>query len=271
VIAEHRSDRARPVADRLLAVRAGLLADPDPADPVPPARPPRPPDGPVRVRMEGIVAGHPGRPVLRGAAMEVRGGEVVTISGANGTGKSTLLRVLAGLHEPEAGGVALDGREVSGVPAERRFPGLVLVAQDPGRHLLAERVDAELAIGMRASPLSPRERRERIGRMLEELDLADVAERHPLDLSVGQRERVALGAVLVADPGVIALDEPTRGMDPARKAALAALLRRRAAAGAAVLVATHDMAFARAVGDRALVMAGGVLAPASAPAPAGAR
>ena len=88
---------------------------------------------------------------------------------------------------------------------------------------------------------------------------------------MGQRERVALGAVLVAEPGVIALDEPTRGMDPARKAALAALLRRRAADGAAVVVATHDAAFARAAGDRALTMVDGALAPAPAPVAAGAR
>ena len=74
---------------------------------------------------------------------------------------------------------------------------------------------------------------------------------------MGQRERVALGAVLVARPGVILLDEPTRGMDPARKAALADLLRARAAEGAAVLVATHDAAFAHEAGDRALTMAGG--------------
>ena len=267
VMAEHRSDRARPAADAVLAVRAGRIVAAEAAQAPPPAPAPGA-TGPVRLRMEGIHAGHPGRPVLAGAALEVRAGEVVTISGANGSGKSTLLRVLAGLHAPDAGAVVLDGREVTGLPAERRFPALAMVPQDPGRHLLTERVDAELEVALRASPLPPRERGERVRRQLEELDLADVADRHPLDLSVGQRERVALGAVLVADPGVIALDEPTRGMDPARKAALAALLRARAAAGAAVVVATHDAAFARAAGDRALTMAGGVLEAAPAPSAA---
>ena len=270
VLAEHRADRARPAADRVLAVRAGLLADPDPP-PAEDAPLPAPPAGRVRLRMEGIRAGYPGRPVLRDAALEVRAGEVVTISGANGSGKSTLLRVLAGLHAPDAGAVILDGADVTALPAERRFPALALVGQDPGRHLLGERVNAELAIALRATPLSERERRDRIAGMLEALDLAEVADRHPLDLSVGQRERVALGAVLVADPGVIALDEPTRGMDPARKAALAGLLRRRAAAGAAVLVATHDAAFAREAGHRALTMADGALVAAAARQPEGVR
>ncbi len=81
---------------------------------------------------------------------------------------------------------------------------------------------------------------------------------------MGQRERVALAAILVARPGVIALDEPTRGMDPARKEALAGLLRARAAEGAAIVVATHDAAFARRAGDRALTMRDGVLAAAPA-------
>ncbi len=82
---------------------------------------------------------------------------------------------------------------------------------------------------------------------------------------MGQRERVALAAILVARPGVIALDEPTRGMDPAGRASLAALLRERAAAGAAVLVATHDGGFAGAVADRTLAMDGGALAAAGMP------
>lgn len=271
VVAEHRTDRARTIADRVRAVRAGRIAAADAPEEPAPARPASDPAGPVRARIEAADAGHPGRPVLRGASLELRAGEVVTISGDNGSGKSTLLRVLAGLHRPDAGGVVLDGRDVTEVPAERRFPALALVPQDPGRHLLAERVDAELAIALRADPDSPRGRQERIARMLARLDLADVASRHPLDLSVGQRERVALGAVLVAEPGVIALDEPTRGMDPVRKAALVALLRERAAAGAAVVVATHDAAFARAVGDRALVMVDGAPAELRAPAPAGGR
>jgi energy-coupling factor transport system ATP-binding protein len=206
--------------------------------------------------------------VLRGAGLALRAGRVTILRGPNGSGKSTLLRVLAGLHRPEAGRVRVAGRDVTELPAERRFPEVGLVGQDPGRHLLTERVDDEVGFALARLPLPAAERRRRVAEALEQLDLAPLAGRHPLDLSVGQRERVALAAILAARPRVIALDEPTRGMDPGRKAALAALLRARAAEGAAVVVATHDAGFARAAGDVALEMAGGSARPAPVPAPA---
>ncbi len=107
--------------------------------------------------------------------------------------------------------------------------------------------------------------------MLEALDLAEVADRHPLDLSVGQRERVALARVLVADPGVIVLDEPTRGMDPARKAALAALLRRRAARARRCSWPPTTRPSRARPADRALIMADGALVAPARPAPAAVR
>jgi energy-coupling factor transport system ATP-binding protein len=163
--------------------------------------------------------------------------------------------------------VLLGGRDVTAVPAERRFPEVGMVGQDPGRHLLTERVDDEVGFALERLGVPAAERRRRVAAALAALDLAGLAGRHPLDLSVGQRERVALAAILAARPRVIALDEPTRGMDPARKAALAALVRARAAAGATVVVATHDAAFARAVADVALRMEGGALRREPGPAP----
>ena len=262
-VSEHRADRARAGADRILAVRAGRLGDAGPQED-PGAAPAPAVPGAVLAALEGVDAGHPGRPVLRGAAIELRAGEVVTLGGPNGSGKSTLLRVLAGLHAAERGRVVLEGREVTGVPAERRFPVLGLVGQDPGRHLLTERVEDEVAFALRRLPLEGAERRARVAGALEEMDLGAVAGRHPLDLSVGQRERVALAAILAARPAVIALDEPTRGMDPSRKAALAGVLRARAAEGAAVLVATHDAAYARRVGGGALGAEAGAPCPVAA-------
>ncbi len=258
VMSEHHADRARAVADALVTIRDGRRADVDPA-PAPGDAPIRASPGGVRALLDGIDAGHPGRPVLRDACMELREGEVATIQGPNGCGKSTLLRVLAGLHRPERGRVVLAGADVTERPAERRFPALGFVGQDPGRHLLCERVDAEVAFALARLPMTDVERRTRVAGILRDLELGALAGRHPLDLSVGQRERVALAAILAARPGVIALDEPTRGMDPARRSALAAIVRARAREGAAVVVATHDAAFAREVGDRSLIMRDGAL------------
>jgi energy-coupling factor transport system ATP-binding protein len=253
VIAEHRGERVRPLADRILSVRDGHLRAPEPeASAAPPeARP----AGRVRLRLEGIDAGYPGRPVLADAHLELHGGRVVALRGHNGSGKTLLARVACGLHRPGAGRVLLDGRDVTGVPAERRFPAVALVAQDPGRHLLTERVGDELEYALVRLGIGRWERRRRVAHALGELGLEELADRHPLELSVGQRERVALAAILVARPGVIVLDEPTRGMDPVRKADLAALLRARAADGAAVLVTTHDAAFARMAADRTVDIA----------------
>jgi energy-coupling factor transport system ATP-binding protein len=199
---------------------------------------------------------------LAGVTLTAPRGQVTAVVGPNGSGKSTLLRVLAGLHRPDAGAVLLGGSEVTDLPAERRFPAVGFVGQDPGRHLRTERVRDEVGFALARIGAPRGGRAERVERILADLRVDGLADRHPLDLSVGQRERVALAAILVAEPGVILLDEPTRGMDPEGAAALAALLRGRAAGGAAVLVATHDPGFAAALADRHLRLHDGRLAPA---------
>lgn len=207
----------------------------------------------------------PKREILKGIWLSFYPGAKIGVLGNNGAGKSTLLRVLAGLHPPDAGAVVVDGDEVTSLPAERRFPAIGMVGQDPGRHLLTERVGDEVAMALVRLRVPRGERRARVGRILEDLGLAGLEDRHPLDLSAGQRERVALAAILVAEPGVVVLDEPTRGMDPSGARSLVALLRRQAAAGAAVLVATHDPAFAAAVADRHLALRDGTVRDAPLP------
>ena len=257
VVAEHRVDRMRPAAHRVLAVREGRLAEPE--RPVPTAASPAPAAdrGPAAATLEGVTAGFEEGPVFRSLDLELTPGRLTALVGANGSGKSTLCRVLAGLHAPSAGRVVVGGRDLTTVAAERRFPAVGMVGQDPGRHLLCERVDEEVAYALRRLDVPEAERRRRVAAALAALGLEAMADRHPLELSVGERERVALAAIIVARPGVLVLDEPTRGMDAGRRAALAALARSRAEEGAAVLLATHDPALASAchgrvtLGDRA--------------------
>ena len=265
VITEHRAERVRPIADRVLAVCCGQVgpAEPDEAAGEPPA--PCTAAAPPAARAEGIVAGHDGRHVLRGASVALVPGRVTALTGPNGSGKSTLLRTLAGLHCPTDGRVLLGDEDVSALPPELRFPRLGMVPQDPGRHLLTERVDDEIAVALRVQGITGSLRDARIAAVAHDLDLGHLLDRHPLDLSVGERERVALAAILVADPAVLVLDEPTRGMDPPRKRALAHLIRRRAAEGAAVLVATHDGPFAVAAADEVLEMVNGDAVPTGLP------
>jgi energy-coupling factor transport system ATP-binding protein len=173
-----------------------------------------------------------GPAILRGLDLRLRPGEPVVLMGRNGAGKSTLLRHAAGLLAPTRGTVKRAGR-------------VALLLQNPGDYFLHERVDAE----------APKAALEQVG-------LAGLGARHPRDLSGGQRQRLALAIVLGGEgaggsPILLALDEPTRGMDRAAKRALAKWLSARAGEGLAVLVATHDAEFAADFAERAVLLADG--------------
>ena len=142
---------------------------------------------------------------------------------------ATLARIAAGLLEPQSGSVELRGRAC-------------YLSQDPGRYLVKERADEEVALAVSGDL-------ERARASLAQVGLAGFEDRHPRDLSSGERERLALAAVLVAEPDLLVLDEPTRGVDPPRKDELAALLRAQAPARA-TLVVTNDLVFAAEVADR---------------------
>src|SRR5512132_1962953 len=183
------------------------------------------------VRLEHVFYAYGTRHAVGPASLTLRRGEVVALVGPNGSGKTTLAKLAAGLLEPAGGAARLNGRAA-------------YLSQDPGRYLVCERVDEEVALGVGGDL-------ERAGRALELVDLAGYDSRHPRALSSGERERLGLAAVLVTDPDVLILDEPTRGVDPERKALLARLLRANADRRA-TLVVTHDPVFAADVADRSV-------------------
>jgi len=159
-------------------------------------------------------------PVLDGIDLELRRGEIVALEGPNGSGKTTLARIAAGLVEPQAGTVELRGRAG-------------YLSQDPGRYLVKETAIAEVALAVNGDE-------QRAGAALDRVGLGWAAGRHPRDLSSGERERLALASVAVAEPDLLILDEPTRGLDPEWKATLGDWLQEYAASGRSVLLATHD-------------------------------
>jgi energy-coupling factor transport system ATP-binding protein len=184
---------------------------------------------------DGTGAGHV---ALRGLTLHVHAGETVALLGRNGAGKSTLLRVAAGVLRPARGRVQAGG-------------DVALLLQSPSDYLLHERVIDELPSHVAAAALA-------------ELDLEEYADHDPHDLPGGARQRLALGIVLAgrgigggSPPAVVALDEPTRGMDPARKARLAERLETLAAEGAGVIVATHDVEFAARLARRCVLLGRG--------------
>jgi energy-coupling factor transport system ATP-binding protein len=179
------------------------------------------------------------REVLAGVSLRVGAGELVALVGPNGAGKSTLLRAAAGAVEPAGGAIATPG-------------GCALLTQRPDDYLVRERVAEELpgADGEQA---------------LLAVGLSVDGDRDPRDLSGGERQRLALAIAFAGrgaggrPPRLVCLDEPTRGLDRARKGGLVEWLRELATSGAAVIVATHDVEFAATLADRALLLARGRL------------
>jgi energy-coupling factor transport system ATP-binding protein len=185
-------------------------------------------NGEALVRLECVSHAYDASPVLRDVSFDLRRGEVVALTGPNGVGKTTLAKIASRLIEPDEGRVERQGR-------------VCYLSQDPGRYLVTERAEDEVALAV-GGDLG------RARRALAGVGLEGFERRHPRDLSSGERERLALACVLVAEPDVLVLDEPTRGVDPPRKTELARLLRRDATARA-TLVVTHDLVFAGDVAD----------------------
>jgi energy-coupling factor transport system ATP-binding protein len=210
-----------------------------PRDRLPPARSPAEP-ALVTERLTVELGSPPQRRrALRELSLEIAPGETVALLGPNGAGKSTLLRSAAGLLEPAGGRISL-------------ARGCALLTQRPDDYLVRERVGDEL----------PGER----GRVaMSVVGLAVDPGRDPRDLSGGERQRLALAIAMAgresvhSAPGLICLDEPTRGLDADRRRDLVEWLRPLAAGGAAVLVATHDVELAAALADRVLILARGRL------------
>ena len=214
------------IAEKLQAVRRGSKS---------------PSTGAVEVRDLWVELGaeEERRDVLRGLELRVEPGERVALMGRNGAGKSTLLRAAAGLVEPVKGRVDVPG-------------GIALLTQNPGDYLVRERVGDEL-------------RGEQGLAALRLVGLEHAVDADPRDLSGGERQRLALALALggrtegEALPGSVALDEPTRGMDRARKEDLVALIAGLARGGAAVVVATHDVEFAAAFAERVVLLGEGTV------------
>ncbi|MGW0871738.1 ABC transporter ATP-binding protein [Streptomyces sp. NPDC002740] len=190
---------------------------------------------------------------LRGVDLTVVPGETVALMGRNGAGKSTLLNTFVGLVEPSAGTV-----HVGGLVPHRTAPrDLVrragLVPQEPRDLLYADTVAAECTAADRDAGAAPGTCRALVSDLLPGI----TDDTHPRDLSEGQRLTLALAVVLTARPPLLLLDEPTRGLDYAAKARLVAVLRGLAAAGHAIVLATHDVELAAELAHRVVLLAEG--------------
>jgi len=189
--------------------------------------------------------------ILQDISLAVRKREFVSIVGASGCGKTTLLRLIAGLLRPTQGSVYFNGRPVT--EPDRQ---LAVVFQDYGRALLPWRNVADnVALALEARRVPRSERAAIIDRLLGKVGLADRGDAFPLQLSGGMQQRLQIARNLVTGPRLVFMDEPTGGLDVSVQARLLDLLRglvRRL--GIAVVLVTHDLAVARLLADRLMVM-----------------
>jgi spermidine/putrescine transport system ATP-binding protein len=189
---------------------------------------------------------------LEDITLEVRPGEFFTLLGPSGCGKTTLLRIIAGLEVPDAGQILAGGKDITGLPANRRPVNTVFQSYALFPHLT---VFENVAFGLRARKFPADVIKRRVERRLEMLDLGDMARRYPHQLSGGQSQRVALARALVNEPDVLLLDEPMSALDASLRAQVQEDLKRlqRKLGGTFILV-THDQSEALVCSHRLAVM-----------------
>lgn len=218
---------------------------------------------PLLLQANALTVAYNGAPVLAGLDLTLRAGELVVLLGPNGAGKSTLLRGLVGLLPLRTGRLWLEGTDITAWDVAERCRKIGYLPQEPDLLLFAETVTEELAVTLRNQGLLEAPR---VAELLEQLGVTRYAQMYPRDLSVGERQRVALGAIAIHRPALLLLDEPTRGLDMPIKQALGELLRGWCAAGMSVLLVTHDVEWAVDFADRVLLMEQGQLAADGKPA-----
>jgi ABC-2 type transport system ATP-binding protein len=197
---------------------------------------------------------------LHDFSLMIAPGQCVALIGANGSGKSTAVRTLAGLLEPSAGEVRIEGADPHREPeAERARGRMALVPDNPvlyGDLTVREHVElVTVAHGLAGSELDGR-----IDALLDRLGLAHRSDFRPPELSRGMRQKTQLACALVRPASLLLLDEPVVGLDPPSQALLHDLLRERKAAGCAILLTTHQLAFAEGLADRGVMLSEGEVA-----------
>jgi energy-coupling factor transport system ATP-binding protein len=247
-----------------LTIKAARRYLPASRETVAPVHPVQAPGAPV-ARMERATISRGNTTILHDISLSISNRQITAVMGRNGSGKSTLLRAMLGLIPLQSGRIDVLGRDVRLLqPSD--LAGLAgYLPQDPSALLFAERLRDELAFSLKHRPASIEWAAREPNDLLRDLDLLGLEERHPRDLSVGERERAALAAVLVSAPKLLLLDEPTRGMDGARKQALMRILAAERDHGVAVVMATHDVELVAEWADRIILLGDGEIVADGAP------
>ena len=214
---------------------------------------PEPIDAGSMLRMRNVWFSYDGQEALRDVDVSVAPGEFIALMGRNGSGKTTLLKHIVGLLRPARGKVELWGEDAKGKDVEDIARRVGYVPQNPGSLLFADTLRDELDFTRRSHGLATGGYDD----ILQSLHLSRLVDSYPRDLSSGERQRAAMATVLVADPEIILLDEPTRGLDYDQKQTLADFLSSKQQEGKAIVMSTHDVELVALCAERVVIMAEG--------------
>ena len=204
--------------------------------------------------------------VLKGLSLTLHKGEICSILGANGVGKTTLLRLIAGLEKPYHGKIKLNGKDLAGYKRGSLYKnGIAMLPQDPGTVFLKDTVRGDLISLLETLGHKKEAAAALAEQAAENYGVTPFLEKNPCDLSGGERQKCALAKLLLTDPQLLLLDEPTKGLDAFSRGQLAEVLRDLAAQGRAVLTVTHDVEFAASVSHTAAMLFNGELLASGTP------
>lgn len=182
-----------------------------------------------------------GTKALKGVDMQVEKGDIVALLGQNGSGKTTLAMHFVGIYKPNFGRAIVDGLDTTKVPLEKLVDKAAYVFQYPEHQFVENTVFREVAYGLEQSKLPKEEIKRKVREMLSNLGLLRYKERYPYALSIGEKRRLSVAAMLVMDPNLIILDEPTYGLDQFNATMLMNYMKKLNSKGATICFITHDM------------------------------
>ncbi len=195
--------------------------------------------------------------ILKKLSFGISKGEFFVLFGGNGSGKSTLLKNIVGALKPQSGKIIFEGRSLKKVSAQERSEKIGYVAQNPALYFTRETVGEQLY--ERLKKVKDKASEEELEKMIELFEIKDILEKHPFDISGGQQQKVVLVLALIANPEMIVLDEPTKGLDPLSKIKLAALLIKLREMGKTIFIVSHDIEFAAQYATRCGMLFNGMV------------
>jgi multiple sugar transport system ATP-binding protein len=206
----------------------------------------------AEIRIEGVTKNYLGSRALDEVSLTIRDHEFMVLLGPSGCGKTTLLRTIAGLETPDAGGIFIAGRDMRGVPPGKRGIAMVFQSYALFPHL---RVADNIAFGLHMHKVPARDVKPRVEESARLMQIERMLDRYPSQLSGGQRQRVAVARALVMEPAVILMDEPLSNLDALLRLQMRAELKRLLAdVNTTTVYVTHDQVEALSMGDRTAVM-----------------